>query len=100
MKAIWNDKTIAEADKDKLVYIEGNWYFPPDAVKKEFFKPSETHTTCPWKGEASYYSLDVDGQTNEDAAWYYPEPKSSAIERVKSDFKDFVAFWRGVQVTD
>lgn len=100
MKAVWDDKVIAEADKDKLIYMEGNWYFPHGAIKEEYFQPSETHTTCPWKGEAGYYNMVVDGQTNQDAAWYYPEPKPSAIEQVKKDFKNYVAFWRGVTVTE
>lgn len=100
MKAVWNDTVIAESDKDNLIYIEGNWYFPPDAIKEEYFQPSEMHTTCPWKGEASYYNLVVDGQTNPDAAWYYPEVKPSAVEQVKKDFSNYVAFWRGVTVTE
>ncbi len=72
---------------------EGNQYFPPDAVKREYFKPSATHTTCPWKGVASYYDVLVDGETNRDAAWYYPEPKEAA-----RNIKGYVAFWRGVKV--
>lgn len=98
MKAAWNGKTLAEAEKDALIYIEGNWYFPPEAVNREFFKPSSTQTTCPWKGEASYYTVSVDGQENADAAWYYHEPKASAVQTVKHDFTDYVAFWRGVTV--
>jgi uncharacterized protein (DUF427 family) len=98
MKAAWNGKTIAEADKEDLIYIEGNWYFPKTAIKSEYFKPSETHTTCHWKGEASYYNVEVDGQTNADAAWYYPQPKDGSIDAVKKDFTDYVAFWRGVTV--
>lgn len=100
MKAIWNNQTIAEADKDQLIYIEGNWYFPPGSIKKEYFLPSDTHTTCPWKGEASYYHVAVDGQTNQDAAWYYPEPKPSAFEQTKKDFSNYVAFWRGIAVAE
>lgn len=100
MKAVWNDTVIAESGRDKLIYIEGNWYFPRDAIKEEYFQPSEMHTTCPWKGEASYYNLVVDGQTNPDAAWYYPEPKSSAVEQVKKDFSNYIAFWRGVTVAE
>lgn len=100
MKAIWNDQVIAEADKDRLIYIEGNWYFPPDTIAKEFYEASPTYTTCPWKGEASYYNVVSDGQTNQDAAWYYTEPKQSGIEQVKHDFSNYVAFWRGVQVTE
>lgn len=98
MQAIWNDTVIAEAEQDDLIRIEGNWYFPPAAIKQEYFKPSETHTTCFWKGEASYYNVDVDGQVNQDAAWYYPEPKDGSIDTVKKDFTNYVAFWRGVEV--
>lgn len=91
MKAVWNDATLAESDK--TVVVEGNNYFPPDSINREFFRPSNTHTTCPWKGEASYYNLVVNGETNEDAAWYYPAPKDAAAE-----IKDHVAFWKGVKV--
>lgn len=83
MKATWNNQVIAEAEKDQLIFIEGNWYFPSGSIKKEFYQPSDTHTMCPWKGEASYYNVVVDGQTNQDAAWYYPEPMPSAFEQVK-----------------
>lgn len=100
MKAVWNGQVIAEADKDDLIYIEGNLYFPRSAIKEEFYQPSDTHTTCHWKGEASYYNVVVDGKTNDDAAWYYPEPKPSGIEQVKKDFTNYVAFWRGVQVAE
>lgn len=98
MKAVWNNTTVAEASEDRLIRIEGNWYFPPDAIKKEYFTPSNHHTTCPWKGEASYYNVIVDGQTNESGAWYYPDPKQSAVERVRRDFGDYVAFWNGIEV--
>jgi uncharacterized protein (DUF427 family) len=91
MKAIWNGQTIAESD-DTIV-VENNHYFPKQSVKAEFLTDSSTHTTCPWKGLASYYSLTVDGKTNPDAAWYYPDPKPAAAE-----IKDRVAFWKGVQV--
>src|SRR5436190_6029459 len=90
-KAIWNGAVLAESDRCEVV--EGNQYFPPDAVKREYFKPSATHTTCPWKGVASYYDVLVDGETNRDAAWYYPEPKEAA-----RNIKGYVAFWRGVKV--
>lgn len=100
MKAVWNGQAVAEAPKERLIYIEGNWYFPPDTIKKEYFKPSSTRTICPWKGEASYYTVSVGGSTNADAAWYYPEPKDSAIDTVKNDFTGYVAFWRGVQVSE
>jgi len=93
MKAIWNDTVIAESNDTKL--IEGNHSFPPNSIKKDYFKPSETHTTCPWKGVASYYTIHVDGKQNEDAAWYYPEVKDQA-----KAIKDHVAFWRGVTITE
>lgn len=91
MKAIWNDAVIAESND--TVVVEGNHYFPAEAVNKTYLQPSDKHTTCPWKGEASYYSLTVNGETNKDAAWYYPEPKEAAAE-----IKDRVAFWKGVKV--
>jgi uncharacterized protein (DUF427 family) len=93
MKAIWNNTTIAES-KDTVI-VENNHYFPPDSVKKEFLQTSATHTTCPWKGLASYYSLEVNGKVNKDAAWYYPAPKDAA-----SNIKDHIAFWKGVTITD
>ncbi|MGB5170464.1 MAG: DUF427 domain-containing protein [Eudoraea sp.] len=91
MKAIWNDQVIAESDK--TVIVEGNHYFPPESIKKEFFKDSSTHTTCPWKGQASYYSLKVDGKENTDAAWYYPNTSELA-----KGIKGHIAFWKGVEV--
>jgi len=100
MKATWNGQLIAEAPKSELILIEGNWYFPPATIKKEYFTPSETHTTCFWKGEASYYTVVVDGQKNQDAAWYYPAPSPDAIRRVGKDFSNYVAFWHGVVVGD
>jgi uncharacterized protein (DUF427 family) len=90
-KAIWNGHVVAESDA--TVEVEGNQYFPRDAVRTEYLAPSDTHTTCPWKGEASYYTLQVDGQTNKDAAWYYPQPKDAA-----KNITGHVAFWRGVEV--
>ncbi len=100
MKAIWKDTVIAEADKDELIYIEGNWYFPRDRIKQEFLKPNDQHTTCFWKGEASYYEIEVKDEVNDGSAWYYPSPMSGAIDKVKKDFTNYVAFWRGVKVTD
>jgi uncharacterized protein (DUF427 family) len=91
MKAIWQNQVIAESDK--IETVEGNAYFPAASVKKDFFKPSDTHTICPWKGTASYYDVVVDGQVNKDAAWFYPDPKEAA-----ANIKDHVAFWRGVKV--
>ena len=93
MKAIWNNTVIAESNHTHI--IENNHYFPADSVKEEYLKSSDTHTTCPWKGKASYYNIEVDGKTNSDAAWYYPEPKEAAKE-----IKDYVAFWKGVEVSE
>lgn len=90
-KAIWNGTVIAESDNCEIV--EGNHYFPADTIKSEYFKPSDTHTSCFWKGQASYYTLEVNGEQNKDAAWYYPEPKDKA-----KNIKGYVAFWRGVKV--
>ncbi len=90
-KATWNGVVLAESDKTEVV--EGNQYFPSDSIKREYFKETSTHSTCPWKGEASYYSIEVDGKENKDAAWYYPAPKDAAKQ-----IKDHVAFWKGVQV--
>jgi uncharacterized protein (DUF427 family) len=90
-KAIWNGVIIAESDNCEMV--EGNHYFPQNAINQEYFKPSETHTTCSWKGVASYYTIVVNGKENKDAAWYYPDPKEKA-----ANIKNYVAFWRGVQV--
>ncbi|MGB4957555.1 MAG: DUF427 domain-containing protein [Candidatus Saccharimonas sp.] len=100
MKAVWNDTVIAEAPQEALIRIEGNWYFPPTSLKREFFEDSDTHTTCFWKGEASYYNVLVDGETNIDAAWYYPHPKEGSVERVRKNFANFVAFWHGVEVVE
>lgn len=91
MKAIWNGAVLAESQETKVV--EGNHYFPPESINKMYFETSNTHTTCPWKGAASYYSLQVDGKTNEDAAWYYPQPSALA-----KGIKDHVAFWKGVSI--
>jgi uncharacterized protein (DUF427 family) len=90
-KATWNGVVIAESDRCEVV--EGNQYFPPEAIQSEYFQPSQTHTTCGWKGVASYYNVVVDGQVNADAAWYYPEPKDAA-----KNIKGYIAFWRGVKV--
>ena len=90
--ARWNGEIIAESDDTTIV--EGNHYFPIDSVRREFLRPSETHTVCGWKGTASYYTLSVSGAENADAVWYYPEPKDEAKQ-----IKDHVAFWRGVEVS-
>ena len=91
VKAVWNGAVIAESDA--TVVVEGNHYFPRADVRSEYLVASTKQTGCPWKGTASYYSLSVDGATNQDAAWYYPEPKAAAAE-----IKDRLAFWRGVEV--
>ncbi|MDN5204380.1 DUF427 domain-containing protein [Fulvivirgaceae bacterium BMA10] len=90
-RAIWNGVVIAESND--TIEVEGNQYFPPESVNKEYFKESDTHTTCPWKGVASYFSIEVNGEVNEDAAWYYPQAKHPAKK-----FENYVAFWNGVQV--
>ncbi len=100
MKALWNDKVIAEAAKEDLIYIEGNWYFPPSSIKMEFLEKSPTPYTCPWKGVCQYFNV-VDGDTkSEDNAFSYPEPKASAIDTVKKDFSNYVAFYRDVRVEE
>jgi len=92
MKAIWNGKTIAESNE--TIVIENNHYFPASSVDKSLLKSSSTTSTCPWKGKASYYSIEVDSVRNNDAAWYYPEPKDAA-----NNIKGYIAFWKGVKVT-
>ena len=98
MKAVWNGQVIAEADKEDLIYIEGNWYFPPASVKQEFLTKSDTPYTCPWKGVCQYFNVGKGDDASQDDAWSYPEPKSSAIDTVKKDFSNYVAFWRSVSV--
>ena len=91
-KAVWNDQVVAESETFEIVEV--NVYFPPEAIRKEYFKASSLNTICPWKGVASYYSLKVDGKINPDAAWYYLEPKDAA-----KNIKNHVAFWKGVGVS-
>lgn len=93
MKATWNGAVIAESSE--TIVVEGNHYFPPESINSSLFQPSENKSTCPWKGQASYYSLIVDGEENGDAAWYYPEPSDAAKQ-----IKGYVAFWKGVEVTE
>ncbi len=93
MRAIWNGALIAESND--TVVVEGNHYFPAESVKMQFMRPSLTHSTCPWKGEASYYSIMVGGEENADGAWYYPKTKSAA-----DNIKGRVAFWKGVEVKE
>ena len=92
-RAIWNGQVIAEVPTEKCEVVEGNLYFPVDAIKQEYYKPSNTHTSCPWKGTASYYNVEVNGQTNKDAAWFYPTPKDAA-----KNITGYVAFWKGVKL--
>lgn len=93
MIAIWNNQVIAQSDK--TIILENNHYFPAESIKMEVFRPSSTHSSCPWKGKASYYTLDVEGKLNTDAAWFYPEPKDAAKQ-----IKGYVAFWKGVKILD
>ena len=90
-QAIWNNQILAESENTKV--IEGNHYFPSDSINKEFFTSSETHTTCPWKGEAFYYTIEVDGKSNKDAAWFYPK-----ISELAKPIEGYIAFWKGVEV--
>jgi uncharacterized protein (DUF427 family) len=92
MKATMNNKVIA--DSNDTVYIEGNHYFPPGSVKKEYLSPSDMHTTCPWKGEANYYSITTDNHEEQNAAWYYPKVSDMAKDRVGTDFSNYVAFYK------
>ncbi len=93
MKAIWKDKILAESNN--TIVVEANHYFPASSIQQHFFAPSNTKTHCGWKGEASYYSIIVDGEENTDAAWFYPSPKDAAKE-----ITGYIAFWKGVQVVD
>ncbi|MHB8420160.1 MAG: DUF427 domain-containing protein [Myxococcales bacterium] len=92
-KAIWHGTVVAEAPAERCVTVEGNCYFPEESVQRALLAPSETHTTCPWKGIASYYDIRVGGEVNHDAAWYYPEPSEAAKQ-----IKGRIAFWKGVKV--
>ena len=100
MKAIWKGQVIAEAPKEELIYIERNWYFPPESVKQEFLRKSDTPYTCPWKGDCQYFDVGEGGNWSKDSAFCYPDPKPSAIDIVKKDFGEYVAFWRDVEVTE
>lgn len=93
MKAKWNNAIVAESDN--TIVVENNHYFPAESIKKEYFKASTTHSTCPWKGVASYYTLEVNGKENKDAAWFYPE-----ISELAKQIKGFVAFWKGVEIVE
>ena len=91
MKAVWNNATLAESES--IVVVEGFHYFPSDSVNRAYFEDTDTHTDCSWKGQASYYDIVVEGERNEDAAWYYPDPKEKAAK-----IKDHIAFWKGVEI--
>ena len=93
MKAIWNGKVIAESEE--TIVVEGNHYFPADAINKEYFQESQTHTVCGWKGTASYYDVVAGGEKNADAAWYYPDAKEDA-----KNIENYVAFWKGVEIIE
>lgn len=100
MKAIWHGNVIAEAPKEELIYIEGNWYFPPERVEQKFLRKSPTPYTCPWKGECQYFDVGMNDAWSKDTAWSYPEPFPSAIDMVKKDFSNYVAFWKDVSITE
>lgn len=100
MKAIYNDVIIAEAAKEDLIYIEGNWYFPPTSVHMEYLLISATPYTCPWKGVCQYFDITIEGVSAKDVAWTYPDPLPTALDRVKKDFSSYVAFWREVRVEE
>lgn len=98
VKAIWNDTIIAEAPKEELVYIEQNWYFPPQRVNHQYLRKSDTPYHCPWKGDCQYFDVGQGETWSSDNAWSYPEPLPGALEIVKKDFSNYVAFWREVRV--
>jgi uncharacterized protein (DUF427 family) len=100
MKALWKDTIIASAPKEELIFIEGNWYFPPDSVKQVYLRKSPTPYTCPWKGVCQYFDVGQGDAWSKDNAWTYPEPKPSAIATVKKDFSGYVAFWHDVTVQE
>jgi uncharacterized protein (DUF427 family) len=91
MKATWENTVVAQSNE--TIVVEGNHYFPPDSIYTEYFAPSDTHTTCPWKGVASYYHVKVGEKVNADAAWFYPQPKDAA-----KSIRNYIAFWRGVKI--
>ncbi|MDA8777295.1 DUF427 domain-containing protein [Pontimonas sp.] len=100
MRALLNGTVIAEAPESDLVKIEGNWYFPPASVKRDFLSDSSTSYTCPWKGDCHYYTITVDGQSYQDRAFSYDDLRPGAVERVGTDFAGYVAFWKDVTVED
>ena len=99
MKAVWKGKVVAEASKEELISIEGNWYFPPKSVKKEFLRASPTPYICPWKGHCQYFDVGDGSTWSADSAWSYPQPLESSIPRVGKDYANYVAFWKDVTVS-
>jgi uncharacterized protein (DUF427 family) len=93
MKATWENTVVAQSNE--TIVVEGNHYFPPDSINPEYFAPSDTHSTCPWKGVASYYHVKVGEKVNSDAAWFYPQPKDAA-----KSIKNYIAFWRDVKIAE
>ncbi len=100
MKAVWQGSVIAEAPQDELIFIEGNWYFPPESVNKSLLEDSDTPYNCPWKGDCSYFNICKDEKCSVDSAWTYKQPLESAVQKVKQDFSNYVAFWRDVSLED
>jgi uncharacterized protein (DUF427 family) len=100
MKAAWNGQVVAEADREDLIYIEQNWYFPPSSIHQNFLRKSDTPYTCPWKGECQYFDVGEGEDWSHDSAWSYPQPKPTAIDIVKKDFANYIAFWRDVTVSE
>lgn len=100
MKAILNGQVIAEANKEDLIYIERNWYFPPSNITEDLFRESDTPYTCPWKGDCQYFDVKDGDNWVADAAWSYPEPYPSAIQKVKKEFSGYIAFSPGVTVVE
>jgi uncharacterized protein (DUF427 family) len=100
MKVTWKDTVIAESPKEDLIYIEGNWYFPPSSVKQEYLQKSPTPYHCPWKGDCQYFNVGKDDDWSQDEAWSYPEPLPTAIDTVKKDFSNYLAFGRNTKVEE
>ncbi len=100
MKAVLGDTVIAEAPKEDLISIEGNWYFPPSSLNTELLSTTTTPYTCPWKGEAQYFSVNANGESLPDRAWSYPTPYPTSFDRVGKDYSNYVAFWKEVKVVD
>lgn len=100
MQATWNSKVIADAPKEELIFIERNWYFPPHRVNQKMLRKSDTPYTCPWKGVCQYFDVGEGEDWAKDSAFSYPNPLPGAVDRVKKDFSNYVAFWQGVEVKE